>query len=384
MKIISTMGRGLLTLVLLAGMNIAQAADPIKIGAFLTITGSASFLGDPELKTLRLYIDQINAKGGIDGRPLELVHYDTGGNAREAVNFVKRLIKKDQVDLLIGGTTSGDSLAVIPDVEKAGIPFISLAAAVEITDPTKQWVFKVAPTDRMAVIRIFEDMRQRGLTKVALITGDGGFDKSGREQIIKLAPQYGITLVADESYGNKDTDMTTQLTKIRATDAQAILNFGFGQAPAIVTKNIKQLGITLPLYHSHGVASKTFIELAGDAAEGVRLPAAALVVAEQLPDSDPQKPVLLAYKQQYEAQYGPVSTFGGHGYDSLFIAKAAIERAGSVDKAKVRDEIEKTQGFIGTAGVFNMNPQDHMGLGPDAFKLVEIRDGSWKLIDTKP
>jgi len=372
--------KNLLTVLLLTGLGIAYAAEPIKIGSFLTVTGPASFLGDPELKTLQMYVEDINAKGGVKGRKIELIHYDTGGNAREAVNFVKRLIKNDNVDLIIGGTTSGDTLAVIPDVEKEGIPFISLAAAVEITEPTKKWVFKVAPTDRMAAIRIFEDLRKRGLTKVALITGDGGFDKSGREQILKLAPQYGITLVADESYGNKDTDMTTQLTKIRATDAQAIINFGFGQAPAIVTKNINQLGITLPLYHSHGVASKTFIDLAGEAAEGVRLPAAALVVAEQLPDADPQKPVLLAYKKQYETRHGPVSTFGGHGYDSLMIAKAALERAGGTDKAKVRDEIEKTQGFIGTAGVFNMSPQDHMGLGVDAFKMVEIRNGGWKIV----
>ena len=375
--------KNLLTaMLLLAGISggIVQAADPIKIGAFLTVTGPASFLGDPELKTLQLYIADLNAQGGIKGRPLELIHYDTGGNAKDAVNFVKRLIKKDNVDLIIGGATSGDTLAVIPDIEKEGIPFISLAAAVEITEPTKKWVFKVAPTDRMAVAKIFEDLRQRGLTRVALITGDGGFDKSGRAQVLALAPQYGITLVADEAYGNKDTDMTAQLTKIRATDAQAILNFGFGQAPALVTKNIKQLGITLPLYHSHGVASQTFIDLAGPAAEGVRLPASALVVAEQLPDTDPQKPVLLAYKKQYEAQYGPVSTFGGHAYDGVMMAVAAIQRAGGTDKAQVRAEIEKTQGFIGTAGVFNMTPEDHMGLNLDAFKMVEIRNGGWKII----
>ena len=174
--------------------------------------------------------------------------------------------------------------------------------------------------------------------------------------------------------------MTAPLTKIRATDAQAILNFGFGQAPALVTKNLKQLGITLPLYHSHGVASQTFIDLAGPAAEGVRLPASALVVAEQLPDTDPQKPVLLAYKKKYETQYGPVSTFGGHAYDGVMMAVAAIQRAGGTDKAQVRAEIEKTQGFIGTTGVFNMTPEDHMGLNLDAFKMVEIRNGGWKIL----
>jgi branched-chain amino acid transport system substrate-binding protein len=360
---------------------LAGAAEPIRIGSFLTVTGPASFLGDPELKTLQMYVEDINAKGGVKGRKIELIHYDTGGNAKDAVSFVKRLIKNDKVDILIGGSTTGDTLAVIPDVEKEGIPFISLAGAVEIIEPVRKWVFKTPHTDRMAVAKIYEDLRRHGLTKVALITGDGGFDKSGREQLLKLAPQYGITIVADESYGNKDTDMTAQLTKIRASDAQAIINFGFGQAPAIVTKNTKQLGITLPLYQSHGVASKTFIDLAGAAAEGVRLPAAALVVAEQLPDTDPQKPVLLAYKKQYESKHGSVSTFGGHAYDGLMIVVEAMQRAGGTDKAKVRDEIEKTRGFIGTAGVFDITPDDHMGLNLDAFKLVEVRDGSWKIVE---
>ncbi len=371
----------ILAAALLAITSLAGAVEPIRIGSFLSVTGPASFLGDPELRTLQMVVKDINAKGGVKGRPLELIHYDTGGNAREALSFVKRLIQNDKVDLIIGGTTSGDSLAVIPEVEKAGIPFISLAGAVDIIEPVKKWVFKVAHTDRMAAAKIFEDLRKRGLTKVALITGDGGFDKSGREQLLKLAPEYGITFVADESYGNKDTDMTPQLTKIRSSDAETIINFGFGQAPAIVTKNMKQLGINLPLYQSHGVASQTFIDLAGAAAEGVRLPAAALVVAEQLPSSDLQKPVLLAYKKQYEAQYGPVSTFGGHAYDGLMIAVAAMERAGDADKAKVRTEIEKTQGFIGTAGVFNMNPTDHMGLNLDAFKMVEVRNGAWKIVE---
>ena len=367
-------------LLLLVG-GLANGAEPIKIGSFLTVTGPASFLGDPELKTLQMYVEDLNAQGGVKGRKLELVHYDTGGKAQDAVSFVKRLIQSDKVDLIVGGTTSGDTLAVIQEVEKAGIPLISLAGGVEIVEPVKKWVFKTAHTDRMAAAKIFEDLRKRNLTKIALITGDGGFDKSGREQILKLAPQYGITVVADESYGNKDTDMTAQLTKIRGADTQAIINFGFGQAPAIVTKNIKQLGIALPLYQSHGVASKTFIDLAGDAAEGVRLPAAALVVAEQLPDTDPQKPVLLAYKKRYEAKHGPVSTFGGHAYDGLFIAVGAVQRAGDTDRAKVRDQIEKTQGFIGTAGVFNMSPEDHMGLTLDAFKMVEIRPGGWKIVE---
>lgn len=359
----------------------AQAADPIKIGTFLSVTGPASFLGDPELRTLQMYVDELNAAGGVLGRKLELVHYDTAGQAKEAVTFVKRLIQNDGVDVIVGGSSTGDTMAAIPEVEKAEVPLLSLAGGVEIVEPVKKWVFKTPHTDRMAAIRIFEDMKKRGIKKIALITGDGGFDKSGRKQVLELAPKHGVEVVADESYGNKDTDMTTQLTKIRATDAQAILNFGFGAAPAIVTRNIRQLGITLPVYQSHGVASKKFIEMAGEAAEGVRLPAAALVVADQLPDSDPQKKVLLDYKTKFEARHGEVSTFGGHAYDGLFIAVEAIKRAGGTDKAKVRDEIERTKGLVGTAGVFNMTPEDHMGLSVDSFKLLEVRKGNWVIID---
>jgi len=362
------------------GLN-SQATDTIKIGTFLAVTGPASFLGDPELKTLQLYVDEINKQGGLLGKQVELVHYDTGGNAKEAVNFFKRLVKKDQVDIIVGGSSSGESLAVMPLAEEEQIPFISMAGAVKIIEPVQKWTFKTPHTDRMAAARIYTDMKRQGITKVALISGDGGFDKSGREESLKLAPEYGIEIVADESYGNKDTDMTAQLTKIRDSSAQAILNFGFGTGPAIVTKNVRQLGITLPLYQSHGVASKKYIELAGEAAEGVRLPAAALLVPDKLAANDPQKPALLSYKQKYEAAHGDVSTFGGHAYDALFIAAEAIKRAGSTDKAKVRDEIEKTQGFAGTAGMFNMSPTDHMGLGLDAFKMLEICRADWVIVE---
>jgi branched-chain amino acid transport system substrate-binding protein len=366
----------------LLGLGSAQvaAADSIKVGTFLAVTGGASFLGDPELKTLQMYVDEVNARGGVDGRQVELVHYDTGGRAKDAVKFAKRLIQKDKVDVIVGGSTSGSTIAVMPLVEKSRIPFISLAGSVKIIYPVQKWTFKTPHTDAMAAAKVFGDMQRNGITRVALISGSGGFGKSGRGQSLQLAAQYGIKVVADESYGAKDTDMTAQLTKIRDTDAQAILNFGFGSGPAIVTKNVRQLGIKLPLYQSHGVASKKYIELAGDAAEGVRLPAAALLVADQLPDSDPQKAVLLSYKSKFEAAHGPVSTFGGHAYDGLFIALEAIDRADSLDKEKVRDEIEKTSGFIGTGGVFNMSASDHLGLGIDAFKMLEIRNGDWTIV----
>ena len=360
----------------------AFAQEPIRIGAFLAVTGGAAFLGDPEQKTLELYAERLNAGGGVLGRKIQLTVYDSAGDAEKARTFVKRLIEQDKVDMLVGGSTTGETMAVIPLVEQAGIPFISLAGAVVIVEPVKKWVFKTPHTDRMACEKIFVDMQSRGISKIALISGSGGFDKSMHGQCLKVAPKYKIEAVADETYGNADTDMTAQLTKIKGTaGVQAVLNAGFGQGPAIVTRNFKQLGMSLPLYQSHGVASKEFIKLAGDAAEGVRLPAAALLVADTLPASDPQKKVVVEYKRAYEDRFkSEVSTFGGHAYDGLMIAIEAVKKAGGTDKAKVRDAIESTRGYVGTGGVVNMGPQDHLGLDLAAFRILEVRKGDWTLV----
>ena len=366
---------------LLAAAAAVQAQEPIRIGSFLSVTGPAAFLGDPEQKTLELYVEKLNAAGGVLGRKLELVAYDSAGDAEKARTFAKRLIEQDKVDLIVGGSTTGETMAVVPLVEQAGIPFISLAGAVVIVEPVKKWVFKTPHSDRQACERIFVDMKARGTTRIALISGAGGFDKSMRAQCMQVAKAHGIEIVADESYGAGDTDMTAQLSKIKNTPGvQAVLNCGFGQGPAIVTKNYKQLGIAAPLYQSHGVASKGYIQLAGDAAEGVRLPAAALLVAEALPDSDPQKKVVLGYKRDYESRYkSDVSTFGGHAYDGLMIAVEALKKAGGTDKAKVRDAIESVRGFMGTAGAFNYSPTDHVGLDVAGFRMLEIRKGDWTL-----
>ena len=359
----------------------AIAADPIKIGSVLSVTGPAAFLGDPELKTLQMYVEDINKKGGVLGRQLQLVHYDDGSDANKANGFAKRLIDDDKVDVIVGGTTTGATMSMVPLVEKAGVPFVSLAGAVVIIEPVKKFVFKTPHTDRMAAEKVFEDMKKRGITKVALLSETSGFGQSGKKETEGVAAKYGITLVASETYGPKDTDMSPQLTKIKTTPGvQGVFIFGLGQGPAIATKNYKQLGITLPLYHAHGVASEEFIKLAGPAAEGVRLPAAALLVADKLDAKDPQKPVVTAYPKAFQEKWKTdVSSFGGHAYDGLMIAVEAIKRAKSTDKAAVRDAIEATKGYVGTGGVVNMSPTDHMGLDLSAFRMLEIKNGDWTL-----
>lgn len=360
-------------------MNSAIAAEPIKVGSVLSVTGPAAFLGDPELKTLQMYVDDLNKKGGLLGRPLELVHYDDGSDANKANAFAKRLIEDDKVDFIVGGTTTGSTMSIVPLVEKAGVPFMSLAGAVVVVEPVKKWVFKASTTDRIAAERVLTDMMKRGMTKIALLSDTAGFGQSGKAQTESVVGKYGITLVANETYGPKDTDMTPQLTKIRNTPGvEAIFVFGFGQGPAIVTKNIRQLGIDLPVYHAHGVGSEEFIKLAGAAAEGVRALAPALMISDKLPGSDPQKPIVTNYVKAFEDRWkAHVSMFGGQAHDNFFIVVDAIKRAGSADKAKVRDQIEATKKYIGTGGEVNMTPTDHMGLDLWSLRMLEVKNGTW-------
>ena len=371
------------TAILATSFGVSAQNAPIKIGAVLSVTGPASYLGDPELKTLQTYVEKINAEGGVIGRKIELIHYDDGTEAGKANSFAKRLIESDKDDFIIGGTTTGATMAMVPLVEKAEIPFISLAGAVVVIEPVKKWVFKTPHTDRMAAEKVFADMKKRGITKIALLSDTGGFGQSGRKEAKGVIDKYGITLVADETYGPADTDVTTQLTKIKGTPGvQAIFVFGFGQGSAVATKNYGQLGITVPMYQSHGVASNEYITLSGKAAEGVRMPTPALLVANSLPDNDPQKPVVVGYDKTYRDKYkADPSTFGGYAYDALYLAVNAIKKAGSTDKAKVRDALEQTAGFIGTTGKFNMTAKDHMGLDLSAFRIAEVRNGAWKLLD---
>ena len=366
------------------GTGAADAADPIKIGAFLSVTGQMSPMGDPQKRTFDYIIDEINAKGGVLGRKVEMIVYDDGSEPEKATTFVKRLIENDKVDIIIGGSGTPTSMAVLSLIERSEIPYMSFGGGTAIGDPVRKWTFKTPQSDRLAAEKVLADLKKRNLTKIALLSENVGFGKSGHDQTLKLAPKYGIEILVDEVYSPKDPDVTPQLTKIRGTAGiQALFVFGTGTGPAVVTKNIKQLGLTLPVYQSHGVASKEFLKLVGTAADGMRLPAGAQAVAEQIPASDPQKAVVMGFKKSYEEHNKPleVSPLAGHGWDGLMIAIDAIKRAGTTDKAKVRDEIEKTQGFIGTGGIFNYSPTDHMGLGLDAFHMVEIKNGDWVIAD---
>jgi branched-chain amino acid transport system substrate-binding protein len=358
-----------------------EVKEPYLIGGVFSITGRASFLGEPERNSMNMFKDMINSEGGIDGHPIEVVIYDDEGDTTKCVNIVKKLIEKDNVLAIVGPSLSGNTLAVIPIVEEKEVPLVSCAASIKFTTPVNKWVFKTPQTDVQAVEKIYEYLASEGITKIAIITVSNGYGDSGKEQLEAQAPDAGIEIVAKESFGEEDNDMTAQLTVIKGTDAEAIVCWGTNPGPAIVAKNLVQLGIEIPLLQSHGVASPKFIEYAGEAADGNILPTGKILVIDQLSLLDPQRKVLSEYKELYEGTFETdVSGFGGYAWDGMGIIADALKTSGA-DRAMLRDAIENTKKYVGVSGVFNMSPEDHTGLTKDAFVMVIIENGNWKIIE---
>jgi branched-chain amino acid transport system substrate-binding protein len=362
----------------------AREEKVYKIGAIFDTTGPASSLGIPEKHTAEMLMEQINAAGGINGNTLEIVIYDTAGDETTTRTRVDKLINVDKVSAIVGPSRSGTSLGIIDLIQNAQIPLVSCAASVKIVEPVaeRKWVFKTPQSDVLVGQRVAEYLKAQNITKAATITTSDPFGASGKEQLEKLLPEAGIEIVAKEEFGEKDPDTLAQLTKIKGTDAQAVICWSVSGGGATVTKNMKaDLQMEIPLIMSHGVANKAYIDLAGEAANGIVFPVGKLPVASELPDSDPQKPVLLKYAEDYKAKTGgeEPNTFGGHAWDAIQIVVAAMKKAGD-DKAKIRDEIENTKNFIGTGGVFNFSATDHNGLVPECIVMVKIVDGKWTLL----
>ena len=378
------LSKGLLlfaVLVFITGMAIAagESKAPYVVGAFVSSSGPNAPLGVPERDTLLMVEEMINQKGGINGHPLKVIIEDDASDNTNAVKAAKKLIEQDNVCAIIGGTGTGPSLAVAPISENAGVAQMSMAAGVAITNPIKKWVFRVAPMDSIVAGRLLDYFKTKNISKFAVIYDSNAFGSSGRDQLKLLAPKYNMTIVAEESFASKDTDMTVQLTKIRTTNAQAIVCWGTNPGPAQVAKNVQQLGITIPLFMSHGVANQAFIDQAGPAADGVTLAAVKLIVADQLPGSDPQKKVLKAYAEAFQLKYGrSADHYGGHAWDALNIIVQALRKAGD-NRAKLRDEIEKTTNFSGIGGVFNYAPDNHDGL-KESCTMIKIVKGKWTLL----
>jgi branched-chain amino acid transport system substrate-binding protein len=357
----------------------AAMAETVKIGAILAVTGPASFLGGPEARTLEMLVEQTNAAGGINGMPVEMIIKDSGANPEKAISFAKQLIEEEQVVAVLGPSTSGETMKIKKIFEQAQTPLISCAAAEVIVNPVAQYVFKTPQKDSFAAQKIFETMKAMGISKIAVLAGNTGFGKAGRQQLIKLAPEMGIEIVEDEVYDKGSKDLSAVVAKLKANpDVQAVVNWSIVPAQAIVAKNMRQAGWDVPLFQSHGFGNIKYVETAGAAAEGIIFPAGRLLVADSLPDGQPQKALLLDYIAAYEGRYKEAaSTFGGHAYDAFIIVKKAIEKAGSADRAKIRDAIEQIKDLPGTGGVFSFSPEDHNGLDIDSFEMITVKDGKF-------
>lgn len=352
--------------------------EPYKIGAVFDISGKSSSLGIPERDTAEMVVAEINKNGGINGHQIEMTVLDSKSNETEAALAAKKLVQQG-VSAIIGASTSGTTMAMVDIVQNANIPLISCAASVRIVEPVaeRKWVFKVAQSDSFVAQNIVEYIKSKGLTKVALATANNAYGDSGRTEFEKAAKAGGITILTEQKFEQDATDMTPQLTNIKKLTPDAVIAWAIPPAASSFTANYRQMGIKAPLLHSSGVGNKTFIELSGSAAEGVVFPVGRLLVAEQLPDTDPQKAVTTKYADQYEHIFGPRSTFGGHAWDAVKIIAQAMGKVGS-DPSRIRDEIEATS-FTGVTAVFNFTPQDHSGLTKDCLKMVTVKDGKWAL-----
>ena len=376
----------LLVLVLVIGgaQARADAQEPYRIGAVFSITGPGSSLGIPERDTALMLEAEINARGGIkgpDGRlhPLKIVIYDDASDETKAVLAAKKLIDEDRVTVIVGTTLSGTSLAILDTVQKAEVPLVSCAAAAKIVEPAaeRKWVFKTPQSDHLIVGVLVDYLKAKGLTRVGWLNVDYAFGQLGWVEFDKAAQSAGLSILVNEKFGQKDVDMTAQLTRVKAAAPQAVVVWSIPPSASIATRNYADLGLKMPMFQSHGIGNKKFVELAGAAANGVMFPAGKLLVAEQLADNDPQKPVLLAYARDFEARYGPRNTFGGHAWDAVQLAVRGLERAGT-DRAGVRAAIESTRNFVGISGVFDFSPSDHNGLDRRAATMIQIVDGQWK------
>jgi branched-chain amino acid transport system substrate-binding protein len=353
----------------------APAKEPIKIGAILSVTGPASFLGAPEARTVEMLAAEVNAAGGIAGRPVQVIVKDSGGSPEKAISFAKQLIEEEQVFAIVGPSTSGETMAIKNLAEEAKTLLLSCAAAEVIVNPVARYVYKTPQKDSHAAIKIFEQMKRMKISRVGVLTSNTGFGKAGKEQLEKLAPEHGIQIVVSEVYDKAATDLTAEVTKLKAASVEGIVNWSIEPAQAIVIKNARQIGLKAPIFQSHGFGNIQYVKAAGAAAEGVVFPAGRLFVADQLPDKHPQKQVLLSYKRAYEAKYKEeASTFGGHAYDAFMLLVNALKQVGP-DREKVRAALESTRGFVGTGGVFAFSAEDHNGLDLGAFEMLTVKDG---------
>jgi branched-chain amino acid transport system substrate-binding protein len=374
----------------LAAMLVASAlaqAD-INVGVTVSATGPAASLGIPEKNTIALMPKTIG------GQKINYIVLDDASDTTAAVNNTRKLISENKVDVILGSTTTPNSLAMIDVISESQTPMISMAASARIVEPVdakKRWVFKTPQNDIMMSLAIAEHMAANGVKTVGFVGFADAYGEGWFQEFTKAAELKKLQIVASERYARTDTSVTGQTLKLMSAKPDAVLVAGSGTPAALPQKSLKERGYTGKVYQTHGVANADFLRVGGKDVEGTFLPAGPVLVAEQLPASNPVKKSALAYVSAYEAANGKgtVSTFGAHAWDTGLLMAAAVPVAlkkaqpGTPEfRSALRDALEQVKELPGAHGVFNMTANDHLGLDQRARVMVKIENGAWKYLPT--
>ncbi|WP_250526413.1 ABC transporter substrate-binding protein [Caballeronia sp. GAWG2-1] len=362
-----------------------QVFADVKIGVTVSATGPAASLGIPEKNTIALLPKEVARQ------KVQYIVLDDATDSTQAVKNARKLTSEDHVDALVGSTVVPNSLAMIDIAAETTTPMISMAAAASIVEPMdakKAWVFKTPQNDILMATAIAQHMSNHGVKTVAFIGFSDAYGESWFKEFTKAAELAKIRVVANERFARNDASVTGQVLKMMSQNADAVLIAGAGTPAALPQKTLKERGYKGKIYQTHGVANNDFLRVCGKDCEGTFLPAGPLLVAEQLPDSNPVKQAALTYKKAYEGSYGAssVSTFGGHAWDAGLILQRAIPIAlkkgqpgTPAFREALRAAIEGTRDLPASHGIFNMSANDHSGLDQSARVMVEIVGGKWKL-----
>lgn len=387
-------GIGKLLVLFVAGLMVASAAgctsassdgektadrEPYKIGAILSLTGTYAALGEAEKKAIDLEVERINEAGGVNGREIEVIVVDDGTDEARAQAAASRLIEQDEVIAIIGASGTGQTMATRGELQRSGVPQVSLAGGTVVTGEFDPLVFQTPWSNTLVVPFVLDTIKQAGHTKIALLSDSGGYGKDGRDVVLTEAEKSGIEVVSDQTFNPGDADVSAQLTKVKSSDAQALLLWTAGKEAALAVKSADELGLGLPMFGASGQAKMEFIEGAGEAGEGFVFGTGASLVPENWGEGTPEFAAVSEFAERYEAAYAEApDIFAGHAFDAMSIIADALERAGDdPDPGELRDAIEATSGLAGFGGSFTFSATDHNGLTKDDLALYKVEKGTW-------
>ncbi|CEJ16130.1 Leu/Ile/Val/Thr-binding protein precursor [bacterium YEK0313] len=364
----------------LAGRAYAQAGE-IRIGYLGATSGPAAFLGTTSRNAFDMLVEQYNAKGGLSGRKITAIPYDTEGNSTIAAQQFRRLAESDRADVIIGPNTTGEALVTRTIAEELKIPMISMTGTESIVVPPTPHVFKVAPTDRAVSRHMLQFAKAKGWNSLGIISSADGFGQAGATYLKENARKMDLKIALAEEFGPRDTDMTPQILRLRRANVDAMLIWSVNPGPTIILRNAAAAGFGKPIVNSFGVASAQLLDQAGRTAENTYVSTMRLLIPDQLPPTDPLQPVVAKVAADYRARFNaPVATFSGHAYDALKLIELAVAKTnGDVTRAAITAAIHSGIAFPGCNGEMKYSAANHGGQDDTSnpMVMVQVKNGKF-------